>query len=173
MQTNGARPREPRATDWIRSRWLVSGFSVVAVPAILIGLVLGVLQGSLSHESLFYQAAGGIIAVSLVAGVLAALVYFEFVRAVDVSGEGIRFLVGRRTLHVQWEDLVPPRSPFLVGITFKYKVGSRIAEEDGLFVTRDQARAILTNPHCPNFRLDGKVSSSLGLTGSTASKGGY
>lgn len=148
---------------WVQSRWLASGFSVVAGPAILVGLVLGVLQGAYSHEALFYQALGGVVAVSLVSGVLALLVYLEFVRAVKVSEEEVLFLVGRRTLHVKWGDLVPPRSPFLVGITFKYKTEGRIAEEDGLFVTRDQARAILTSPHCPSFSLDGKVWSSLGL----------
>jgi hypothetical protein len=100
----------PTTVDRIPSRWFRSGLSGIAAVMIFIGLILGILQGTFSHESLAYQALGSTIAVGFVALLLSVLVYTQFVGEVGIATNHVDFKLGRRRVRVGWKDLVAPRS---------------------------------------------------------------
>jgi len=102
-------------------------------------------------------AVGSIIAVVLVS------TYFSFVREVRLSADEVGFKTGLRCVRVRWSDLVPPTSPYFLGVNFRYRVGGIVQDRDPQFVTRAQARAILEHPSHPDWVIPEPVRRSLGI----------
>jgi hypothetical protein len=108
-----------------------------------------------------------IFSVVLVAAVLAAS-NIQAIRRVDIDAGGVTLRYTLRSVRVRWSDfLPPPRNPFAkeYGGTFlRRRVGGAGREtRRGHFVTRDQARAIMTHPNWPNLVVDADLRGYLGL----------
>lgn len=149
---------------WIYSRWERSGLSVLAGAGLCGGAALGFYQATLSHQPVLTNVVTTLFIGVLVAGYVALTVHRTFVRAIQLSSNGVRFLIARRETFVPWADLLPPQAPLLIGITFGYREDGSGRSKGGLFVTGRQARAILAHPGCPSFPLPSKVWKSLGVS---------
>jgi hypothetical protein len=104
-----------------------------------------------------------LIATASIVVVASLAVFFSFVRRVELSPADLTFAVRFRRVRVSWQDLVPPRQPFFITISFRYRRDGVVQENDGLAVSRPLARVILGHPSCPKFRLDSRIWSSLGM----------
>jgi hypothetical protein len=112
-------------------------------------------------------------AISYTVAVVGLFLYFEnlwAIRGVRVSPGGVEFRYIFHRTAAPWADLSigPGPQPYArqrQGVYFsrRYTKG----ETHGVwshFVTREQARAILLHPSCPQWPLDRQVSAFLGLT---------
>lgn len=144
--------------------WMRPPVLVVVGVVMVVGAVAGYLRWATTPDNGASPLLGLIIPTILFLAIVFAATFFSFVRTVEIFQNQVVFTLGTSHVTVNWSDLVPPRSPFLFGITFKYRAGGRIQEQTALFVTRDQARAILEHPRCPRFSMDPQIWQSLGLT---------
>jgi hypothetical protein len=98
---------------------------------------------------------------------------------VTASGVKFRYLLSR-PFTVEWGQLVPPEYPYkgtfrLRGIAFDSlptapgvkAMGKGVSDRPGenmpLWVSLEQARAILLHPNCPNWQLSADIWKSLGI----------
>lgn len=148
--------------------WMRPSVLAVVGVVMVVGAVAGYLRWATTPDNGASPVLGLIIPTILFLAIVVAATFFSFVRTVEIYQNQVVFILGARHLTVKWGDLVPPRSPLMLGITFKYRAGGRVQEQSALFVTRDQARAILMHPRCPRFDMGPKVWQSLGLTAPAA-----
>lgn len=92
----------------------------------------------------------------------------QCIRRVDVDDGGVTLRYVVRRVRVPWPDFAPPgpnRYAKAYGGIFVRRILRRPAGEvrRGHFVTRDQARAILTHPNCPRWDLEPSLREFLGL----------
>jgi hypothetical protein len=146
---------------WIRPP-IFGPVSMVLLVAVLVGYARWVTVPDSGPIGNLYE--GLALAIASILVVLLVSTFFCFVRSVDLSDEVVEFAVGTRRLRIQWEDLVPPNSPYFLGINFRYKVGGEIQDRDALFLTRAQANAILGHPSCPPWKISLQVRESLSFT---------
>ncbi len=147
--------------------WIRPGiFGLVAI-FLLIAVGAGVARWETVPDSGavtgLYGALG--VAVASIFAVLLVSAFFSFVREVNLSADDVEFVTGRYGIRVRWADLVPPTSPYFLGINFRYRVGGSVQERDPQFVTRAQARAILEHPSHPNWVVSEAVRRLLGMAG--------
>jgi len=149
----------------VRAGWMRSALVPLIGAVIIIGVLSTLLRAATTHSSPSLVASEWplIVGVASVVAVASLTVFFSLVREVELSPTNIDFRVGFRTIRVAWVNLVPPRAPFFIGITFWYRRAGVVQESDGLVLTRRLARAILEHPSCPRFEMAGRIWSSLGL----------
>jgi hypothetical protein len=135
-----------------------------ALGAIGIGVAYALARAFVNHDTLSGTLVGVLIGVTLASGAWFGGTFFVLTRRVDLSREAVAFVVGLARTRVAWSDLVPPRSPFFITLTFKYRVGGKVKEDDPMGVSKRQARAILTHPSCPKFRMERAIWESVGLS---------
>lgn len=143
---------------WIRPR--VFAFVVLVM---VVGAAVGYLRRATTPDNWASLVLGLVLATVLLLSIALAVTYLVFVRVVEIHPDNVVFLLGTRRIAVGWGDLVPPVSPLMLGVTFEYRVGGQVQEQTSLFVTREQAQAILTHPRCPRFQIDAKLWRGLGL----------
>ncbi len=140
-------------------------FGLVAVFT-LAASVLGILRFSTTHSTVSSTAVFVtlVLAVLTIVLVLLLTTFYSFVRRVRLTTDQVEFVVGSRHVRVDWSDVVPPAYPYFLGINFRYRVNGTIQYRDPMFVTRDQARAILSHPARPaSWVVAAAVGKSLGL----------
>lgn len=145
--------------------WIRPPVFGLVILLILIAIGSGVARWATTHSSVMLGGllwALGLAMGSIIAVVLAST-YFSFVREVRLSRDEVGFKTGRRWVRVRWGDLVPPTSPYFLGINFRYRVRDVVQERDPQFVTKAQARAILEHPSHPNWIIPEPVWRSLGM----------
>jgi hypothetical protein len=93
------------------------------------------------------------------------------IRAVEIGSEGVAFRYSLHRERVTWSELAPSSDPFGGG---KRRDGWFIARhpakgggrDRAYFVTKDQARAILTSPFCPKWSIPDSTRLYLGIPAS-------
>jgi hypothetical protein len=113
---------------------------------------------------------GGVlpVLVSLLAACLTVdflIVEFSDVRAVEIDDDGVRFRYRFHSERGLWIDLSPGDIPVQAGM---WTIKRRTRRDSGMpsrghDVTIEQARAILSYPRCPKWRLNASTAQKLGL----------
>jgi hypothetical protein len=129
---------------------------VIATPIIMFGL---------PSVSILIRAS---LIVLVLAVLLVGLESLQGIRSVVLNAQGVRFRYLVHERRALWSEILPPRSDPYAGRrggififrTFTPKGDGRTA---GYFVTREQARAILTHPSCSAKEIEPGVRAYLGL----------
>jgi hypothetical protein len=145
--------------------WMRPPIVALVTISTLIAVGVGALRLSTTHSTLsaidVYETLALVVVV--IVTVLVVTTFFSFVRKVQLTPDRVEFIIGSRRVRVNWTDLILPAYPYFLGINFRYRVNGTIQDRDPMFVTKDQARAILTHPCCPPSHLPDAVRTSLGL----------
>lgn len=137
----------------------------ILLTAIVLGVVVSAIESDTAHSSVSPGISAAIYVLSAIALVVVFVVasYFAFVRKVALLDDRVAFTIGSRRIEVRWPDLLPPKSPYFLGMTLHYVPREGNPPDPGLALTREQARTVLGSPRCPKFDLDGKIWESVGL----------
>ena len=135
----------------------------IIVPAALVATAFDVLRSWVLHIGGVGEFVAILLSVAAAVGIIELVIFAAAIREVRCSDMYVEFVRGGQVLRVAWHDLIGPTEPYAVGsLTLRYRRGG-VLQPDGLGLSREQARGVLSYPKCPRFDLSHEILRSIGL----------